>query len=543
MTAGLAFDALIRSSVVLVLGLCAMRLLRRQPAAMRHWVMLLTIVLAAAQPALRAALPEWRIVVSNVLRESLAATTTAPAAAETEMMFEAAFEPRPGGTAHHWALPIVQVWLAGAAFFLLAMLAAIGWLTWHAMRARDAAGAWPAERDAIAAAIGLRVAVRLRETRHPALLVTMGALRPIILLPRGASAWPIDRVRVVLAHELAHIARRDWLVHVAAEIVRACYWPNPLFWAACARLRIEGEQACDDRVLDLGNTSTSYASHLVELARSFRAHGRTWLPAPSMARPSTLERRVIAMLDTHVNRLPMSRRQRCAAALLLATLAVPVAATGTLAGAPGGVLRDPSGRVLPAATVRLSAIGHDAIHETQSDATGTFQFPELPDGDYMLSARLPGFLSARQRVRVSATMPRLDMTLQLGTLVESINVTGGGRADAPRSNAAPLPMPAAPPCRDIEVGGNLKPPMKLKDVRPRYKQEWIDNRVEGGVLLQAVIGVDGRVRNVEVVSPVNADLEEEAIQAVSQWEFSPAYLNCGAVEVRMFVTARFSLEQ
>ena len=103
---------------------------------------------------------------------------------------------------------------------------------------------------------------------------------------------------------------------------------------------------------------------------------------------------------------------------------------------------------------------------------------------------------------------------------------------------------AAPPvCGSTELGGNLKPPMKLHDVRPRYRQALIDANVEGSILLQARIGVDGKVQEVEVVSPVNADLEDEAIAAVSQWEFSPTYLNCEPIEVRMYVTVSFKIER
>jgi TonB family protein len=61
--------------------------------------------------------------------------------------------------------------------------------------------------------------------------------------------------------------------------------------------------------------------------------------------------------------------------------------------------------------------------------------------------------------------------------------------------------------------------------------------------LQVVIGADGAVRNLEVVSPVHPDLEEEALWAVSEWQFSPTYLNCQAVEVRMFVTVSFKLDR
>ena len=107
------------------------------------------------------------------------------------------------------------------------------------------------------------------------------------------------------------------------------------------------------------------------------------------------------MLNPQVNRRPVSRSYQWALSLLLLAIALPIAAAAER-GAPAGVLRDPSGRVLPAATVRLSAIGHDAVQETQSDSSGAFQFPEVADGDYMLSARLPGFQSTRQRRHRSA---------------------------------------------------------------------------------------------------------------------------------------------
>ena len=89
------------------------------------------------------------------------------------------------------------------------------------------------------------------------MLVTWGAFFPVILLPAGAGAWHGDRIRIVLAHELAHLARRDWLIQLLAETGRAVNWFNPLYWVACARLRRESEYACDDIVLDLGNSSTS----------------------------------------------------------------------------------------------------------------------------------------------------------------------------------------------------------------------------------------------------------------------------------------------
>ena len=535
-------ESIARCSLVLAFGLVLLALLRHQPAAFRHSILAGAIGLAALQPAANMLMPSWTV--PDIWLTAAWPMPSSHEVVETPESFVAA-PVHPGPAAFDRTTWLLGLWGAGVVLNVTVLVIAAIWLAWQGRRARLAGGMWPQLSEDIASSMGIRRRIRVRITAHPALLVTWGVIRPVILLPRDAPEWSPERVRVVLAHELAHLARRDWLVQLAAEAARAIYWFNPLFWIACARLRRDSEHACDDIVLEHGIARTSYAAHLVDLARTFRVHGRTWLPAPSMARPSTLERRVVAMLNTNINRRPISRWRRLVAAAALVAAALPVAAAATItAGAPSGVLRDPSGRVLPGATVRLSAISSEAIHEAHSDGAGIFQFPEIPDGDYMLSARLPGFLSARQRVRVTSSMAPLNVTLQVGTLRETVTVrSDGSPSGSVTSPPATRSMPSPPPCGTTEVGGNLKPPMKLKDVRPFYKPELAANNVAGDVLLQAAIGVDGKVRGVEVVSAADLDLEEAAIRAVSQWEFSPTYLNCQAIEVRMFVTVSFKLDR
>ena len=535
--------AIARSSIVLAIGLLLLAGLRRQPAAFRHAVLAAALMLAAAQPGATLIMPSWAM--PRIWNR--AAAEIMPEAArsvETTTVFEVN-STAPDTTSSLLPAGIVTwIWIAGVTISLAGMAGAVSWLIWLGHRAREADGEWNVIARELSAALAIRRPIRVLITRHPAVLATWGAIRPVVLLPSDAASWPADRVRVVLAHELAHVARRDWLVHVIAEVARSVYWFNPLFWIACARLRSDSEHACDDIVIEHGIARTSYAAHLVDLARAFRVHGGTWIPAPTMARPSTLERRIRIMLNPPTDRRPLTARSRAVIVAGLLAIALPIAAASQGAGTPSGVLRDPSGRVLPGATVRMSAIGHDAIHETPSDSTGSFQFPEIADGDYMLSARLPGFLSARQRVRVSPAMAPLNVTLQVGTLTETVTVRSDGNTPpGPVSPSSALAMPSPPPCGTTDLGGNLKPPLKLKDVRPVYRQELAANNVEGNVLLQAAIGVDGKVRGVEVVSAVNADLEEAAIRAVSQWEFSPTYLNCQAIEVRMFVTVSFQIER
>lgn len=250
------------------------------------------------------------------------------------------------------------------------------------------------------------------------------------------------------------------------------------------------------------------------------------------------------MLNPRLDRHPVSIKARFALAALLLAIAVPIAAATQAPATPSGTVEDPTGRPLADATVRMTGIFNDAVFETRTDANGQFQFGDVPAGDYLLSARAMGFSGQRQRIRLGGGGMTFTLRLAIGTLRETITITGpGSGVDGPRGGqSAARETPGAPTCA-ANAGGQITPPMKLKDVRPRYKQAWSSAGVEGTVLMQARIGVDGKVQAVEVVSPGNAELEDEAIAAVTQWEFSPTYLNCEPIEVRMYVTATFKLDR
>lgn len=538
----LLVDVIVRSSLVLVVGLAAVWVLRKQPAALRHWILAAAVALAALQPVISQVLPalpmpaiNWsapEAVSGPAVETDFAIAVTQPAPAPAVKLLTA-----------DWPRLVLMVWAAGAGISLAILLAGAIWLSWLGSQATDASARWQCEGERLRDRMGSARPVRILVTTHPALLVTWGAVTPVILLPVDAATWPTERIRLVLAHEFAHLARRDWLIQLLAEMARAINWFNPLFWIACAELRRESEHACDDSVLDLGIGGTSYASHLVDLARTFSVHGRTWLPAPSIARPSTLERRVRAMLNPQVDRRPVSMMRRAALAAALVGIALPIAAASQAASTPSGTVSDSMGRPLANAVMRLTTLGNsEQVFETRTDDNGNFQFAPVPTGEYMLAVRYPGFSASRQRIQLSAGATTISLKVQVGTLQERVTVIGPGGSNGPRTvQTAPAPAPQA--CTPSVTGGHVIPPMKLRDVRPRYRQEWIDAKLEGVILLQAHIGTDGAVRNVNVISPVNVDLEDEAMAAVSQWQFSPTYLNCEPVEVQMYVTVAFKADQ
>jgi protein TonB len=112
----------------------------------------------------------------------------------------------------------------------------------------------------------------------------------------------------------------------------------------------------------------------------------------------------------------------------------------------------------------------------------------------------------------------------------------GGLAEAP-----PPPPPPPPPPAPVRVGGNIKPPTKLKDVRPVYPSIAQSARVQGVVIIEATIGPDGRVQEAKVLRSI-ALLDAAALEAVKQWTFTPTTLNGTPVPVIMTVTVNFTLQ-
>ncbi|MET0397274.1 MAG: M56 family metallopeptidase [Longimicrobiaceae bacterium] len=364
--------AALRGSVLLLAAGAAALLLRRASAAARHLVWALAFAGLLALPLLPALLPALEVPLPRAARALAAAldawgletpefpevevpftvevaadpdsdpwpdpdpnldasgeAAVVARAAAGEAVAEAAWaEENAVAGVHHgafalgWPLVLLGVWAAGAALGLGSLL--VGVLRTHgqAGRARwEMDGPLAELLERLRAEAGVRRSVLLLRGGEADMPVTWGLLRPRILLPAGAEAWPAARLRAVLLHELAHVRRGDWAVLLAVETARALYWFNPLVWAAAARLRAESEHACDDQVLRAGSRPSDYAGHLLEVARTLRAPRAAHAAAVAMARPAQIRVRLLAVLAEERPRGPVSRRF-AVPVLLAASLAV-----------------------------------------------------------------------------------------------------------------------------------------------------------------------------------------------------------------------------
>src|SRR4051812_43730112 len=473
--AAVLFEGTLRASAVMLAALIAVACLRNRSAALRHWILSAAIVAAMAAPLLTRVTPSWRVPLVAIERPRLLAVAApSPQVERPRQTTGGATVARTPALASVPAVAILErAWMAGAGLSLLILIAGLGRLAWVASAARRVSGGrWAEIAAEVAREYGLRRPVVLLQSDHPALLVTWGFVQPKVILPRAAQDWPDARIRVVLSHELAHITRGDWLMQMLAELARAGFWFNPVMWIACRRLRLESEQAADDVVLRAGIEGSEYAAHLLELARAFSRH-RPWMPAPAIARPSSLERRVTAMLNAHANRAPITRAARFTIAAALFAVAVAVASAQGAFSTFSGTVFDPLNGFLPGVTMTLTNTQSGAKHEIRSDRTGHFEFVGLPPGAYTLQAILPGFSVLSGTLDLTGRDVQRDVTLKIGSLEETITVSAPGpNAPAPRPAAAARPRPdknaMMQACAEKtpaagSMGGNLKQPMKTVD--------------------------------------------------------------------------------
>jgi TonB family protein len=256
------------------------------------------------------------------------------------------------------------------------------------------------------------------------------------------------------------------------------------------------------------------------------------------------------MLNPGLNRRPLSvaAGTAFAAVLIVMTCVVASARPGQVPGALSGTVYDPSGGVIPGVTLMLSSGGQSTVStaggvrtvaesqqavQATTDSAGHFSFPGIAPGRYVLSATLPGFRTLHDEfdLKAAADWDR-PVTLPVGTLQETISVK------ATRTFAAAAASAGGP----IRVGGNIRVPRKLADVRPIYPESMRAEGREADVQLEATIAGDGSVASVHVVSAqIHPDFAIAAIDAVRQWRFSPTLLNGKPIDVVMTVTVHFSL--
>lgn len=339
---------LAKVTLIFAVGLILHAVMSRVSASIRHLVLLATLMCGVTLPLVTIIAPRWDVAVlpagsAPAVGDARTTATTvfphsvdAPKAGPVDTRSPTTSEATQIQTGASLRRSLLSVNPATGAILLWALgfLSVAGWLVVGRLRLRRIArDAWPLAatdwqrilEDARTEA-GVTRDVKLFSSAFVSTPLTWGTRTPIILLPEEALDWHEEHRRVVLRHEMAHIARGDSLVQLVAGFVCAIYWFHPLAWMIERRLRAECERACDDQVVSLGTPAADYAAHLLEVARSARSFGAPGFLSVAMARPSQLEGRLLAVLNESRQRFAASRTERLAAMVISVLVLLPLAA-------------------------------------------------------------------------------------------------------------------------------------------------------------------------------------------------------------------------
>ena len=132
-----------------------------------------------------------------------------------------------------------------------------------------------------------------------------------------------------------------------------------------------------------------------------------------------------------------------------------------------------------------------------------------------------------------------------GTDPRGKGMVPGGNPDSDNVTDGPRTVVAEPEVKSvpIRVGGAVKRPELLSGPQPRYSELARKAGAQGVVILEAVIDEEGRVTNLRILKGVSRELDQAALDAVSQWKYQPATLENRAVKVIFNLTVKFQLQR
>jgi beta-lactamase regulating signal transducer with metallopeptidase domain len=164
-----------------------------------------------------------------------------------------------------WLAWLVAAWGLGVVVCSLRPL--LGWRTlWRWRRV----GVSPASAEVVAALrraserLGLRRAVQVLQSTLAQVPVVIGYVRPVVLLPVTLVAGiPAAQLDAILAHELAHVRRHDFVINLLQTLVETVFFYHPGVWWLSRRLRVEREYCCDDLVVQVLGNRVAYGRALL----------------------------------------------------------------------------------------------------------------------------------------------------------------------------------------------------------------------------------------------------------------------------------------
>ena len=218
---------------------------------------------------------------------------------------------------------IVAIWLCGVLILSARLIG--GWIAAHRLttrRAQPAADHWERSLYRISVALQLRRSIRLLESAAVEVPTVVGWLRPVVLLPIASlSGLSFQQIEMVLAHELAHIRRHDFIVNLMQSVVETLLFYHPAVWWISGRIRVEREHCCDDLAVAVFGDPVQYARALTRFEELRLDAAQTVLAANG----GSLITRIRRLVSERAESANWTSRWAAGAALLTVVAAILIA--------------------------------------------------------------------------------------------------------------------------------------------------------------------------------------------------------------------------
>jgi len=331
--------------------------------------------------------------------------------------------------------------------------------------------------DQLLAELNLSINVRLLLDRECPSPYSFAAT---VVLPLEAAHWDTTKLRLILLHELGHIARHDWRNLLVSKVVCWLFWFVPLVWLVTRHLDAMAERACDDWVLKCQGRPAQYAELLLELSR-----GVSDLPANHFLGCSHYER-MCALLENYQDREPCASHESIKHLFPVFILLLVMSLVG-VHGSNSDDLFMTRPLIIQRAAEAINPHVSESIHAQERPSVVLKQPPKIMEQIYVVAepARWDGDLS--------------DIAFEHDTQA-----------------------------RSVEISGYL--PEQL--VTPRYPRRALARNLEGRVRVQFGLDEFGRVVEplVEYSYPRGV-FEKNVIEALQRSRFKPLLVNGEATPV------------
>jgi bla regulator protein BlaR1 len=399
------------------------------------------------------------------------------------------------------ALPwLVLAWSLGV--LLLSLRA---WRQWRGLKAlvrmAEQLPLWQVRVNDMAKRFGLRRRVTVLCSKVIATPALVGWMRPVILLPMAvACSFPVAQVELILAHELAHLRRWDPLANLFQVVLETVYFYHPVVHWISRDVRNEREICSDELALSIsGGDRHEFVAALAELGELRERHGSLLLAASGGVLLDRVQHMVLPIQEATRARTPA----RFVAVLLGAVL---VSLTLRLEWRQAQLQRNLTESIMQLQSMIAPswlplAQLHVAWHLPDLAPAHAVVARPLADTPFVITT--PGALTSPSATTV-AILPH-PAPLLVSDLVPAHGVSLARVAepvDALASSVPPMPMP-------------------IRMRQPIYPQNALARGIEGQVVLEFGLAIDGSVQDLHVINAQPADVfDQAAIQAMRGWKYA-----------------------